>query len=797
MFFVACGILVYSSSGQQVKVIDQLDFNPIEHVSISDLGGKAEVLTGRTGSAFLGGFSESDTLVFRHTSYSTLLVPFGDLAGIDYTVKLAERSIRLQEFVVSASKWEQKREEVPNQIEVITAREIAFGNAQTAADLLGQTGEIFIQKSQQGGGSPMIRGFSANSLLIAIDGVRMNNAIYRSGNLHNVNSIDAQTLESAEVIFGPGTVIYGSDALGGVMDFHTRSPVLAADERSFSSAGWLVRYATVNNERTGHLDLNLASRKFGSLTSFTFSLFDDLVMGNVGHDDYRRLWYADWMDGKDVMVSNPNPDRQRYSGYDQFNVLQKFLYRPASHAELQYAFHYSGTSDVTRYDRLIQYNEDSTQRYAEWYYGPQEWMMHSVTGKWMKPNIVFTEARLVAAYQNYKESRHSRKFGKTSLLEQWEDVDVLSLNADLEKNLTSDDFLFYGLEALYNDVVSSAKDKDISDGSSVPTGPRYPDGTNHYTVFSAYMNYKHNFRQKSTLLAGLRYNYADLYSTIDDTSFYHFPFTSISLKNSALNGSIGFTYHPGRQYQFNINFSTGFRSPNLDDVGKVFDSEPGSVVVPNPGLKPEYAYNFELGFLKDFNGKASLELNGFYTLLEDVMVRGDFTFNGHDSIYYLGDLSKVQAMVNADGAYIYGGSIALEAVLSPMFSARTVLSYAYGEDDEGNSIRHAPPVFGSTYLTFRMEQFRAELFAVYNGEIPYERLTPTEQAKPYMYATDDNGNPYSPGWWTLNLKTSYQFNPHLSLDLGLENILNQRYRPYSSGIAAPGRNIYVTLRGKI
>src|SRR5688572_16162673 len=135
----------------------------------------------------------------------------------------------LEGVVVSVNKWEQKLNEVPNKIVKISKSEILRNNPQTSADLLGQSGTVFIQKSQLGGGSPMIRGFATNRVLLVFDGVRMNNAIYRSGNLQNIISIDALSTQTAEVIFGPGSLIYGSDAIGGVMDFHTLEPRFSKD----------------------------------------------------------------------------------------------------------------------------------------------------------------------------------------------------------------------------------------------------------------------------------------------------------------------------------------------------------------------------------------------------------------------------------------------------------------------------------------------------------------------------------------------------------------------------------------
>jgi len=112
----------------------------------------------------------------------------------------------LNQIVISASKFEQSKRDIPQTIVSMSAKEIALANPQTSADLLENTGHIYIQKSQLGGGSPMIRGFSTNRLLISVDGVRMNNAIFRGGNLQNIISIDPFAIQSTEVTLGAGSV---------------------------------------------------------------------------------------------------------------------------------------------------------------------------------------------------------------------------------------------------------------------------------------------------------------------------------------------------------------------------------------------------------------------------------------------------------------------------------------------------------------------------------------------------------------------------------------------------------------
>jgi len=473
--------------------------------------------------------------------------------------------------------------------------------------------------------------------------------------------------------------------------------------------------------------------------------------------------------------------------------MQKVRFRPSEDLDMNYAFHYSKLSDVPRYDRLIQYS-DETLKYGEWYYGPQIWMMHALNVNYRKANIFFDDAKLTLAYQDYEESRHDRKFRQDNLRQRTEKVKAYSLNMDFDKNLNRDNELYYGLEAVYNSVYSTAHSKNIITGELSPESTRYPDGINDYTTLAAYAGYKENLNKKWTAISGIRFNYTSIYSTLNDTTFFNFPYDNISVNNTAVNGSVGLVYRPEKSWQVNLNLSTGFHAPNIDDMAKVFDSEPGSVVVPNEGLKPEYAYNADLGVHKEFGEAVKLGITGFYTYLTNAMVRRDFTFNGQDSILYDGEMSKVLAIVNADKAYIYGLNASAEVQLPYQFYLESVINYTYGEDQDGIPLRHVAPLFGSTRLNYEQKDLQISLYADYNGEIAYEDMAPSEQEKTHMYATDSNGNPYSPAWWTLNVKASYRFKEWGTLNFGIENVLDTRYRPYSSGIVAPGRNFIIGLR---
>jgi len=795
LFFT--GICYSSGFSQTVQLKDLRSHRPIDNVAVYNPEHTRTALSNIYGIADLSSFHEDDTLVFQHTAYETISYAFGEIVAVGYTVYMEKKSVALDEIIISATRFKQDAREIPNRVISISAEKIKFENPQTAADMLAASNEVFVQKSQLGGGSPMIRGFSANKLLIVVDGVRMNNAIFRGGNLQNVIAIAPSNLDRSEVIFGSGTVIYGSDALGGVLSFMTLEPKLTTDRKFESSVNFMGRFSSANTERTGHIDVTLAGKKLSSVTSFSSSWFDDLRMGSSGPDEYLRKHYVTTQGQEDIMVNNSDQQVQLFSGYNQMNVMQKVRYKPVDWLDLTYGFHYSETSDVPRYDRLLQYQNPDTLKYASWYYGPQKWMMNVLNSSFNVNCRMITDLKVTLAWQKFEESRHSRKFADPWFKNQYEEVDMYTANIDIEKKLDEKNSFFYGFEGLYNNVSSTAIKRDYITGDEKATGTRYPDGRNDYYTLAAYLNYEHHFDERLTLFAGMRYSYVSLSSTFEDTSLYHFPFDEIKLNTGALNGSAGISWLPSEPWMLKLNLSSGFRAPNLDDVAKVFDSSPGNVVVPNPGLKPEYAYSVDAGIQRKIGKNVILEISGFYTYLLDAMVRRDFTFNGKDSIWYDGEYSNVEAIVNASSASIYGISAMGLVNMGNFFKLRSSITWVRGEDDEGYALRHVSPIFGNTALIYNNGPFIAEFYANYNGAIPYERLAPSEREKEYMYASDEEGNPYSPSWWTLNFKASYRIIDELTIDLGIENIFSKRYRPYSSGIVSPGRNFIIAVRARL
>ncbi|WP_224484160.1 TonB-dependent receptor [Robertkochia aurantiaca] len=796
-FLAAFAILLFLKGyGQTLRVLDSESGYPVVNATVSSYDNQLYAVTDFNGNADVSEFSSDQTLLISHIAYRSYTTDINTLRAQDFKVFLKPLSNELDAVVVSASRWKQEKQDIVQRIAQIDREEILLSSPQTSADLLSRSGQVYVQKSQLSGGSPMIRGFSTSRLLLAVDGVRMNNAIFRSGNIQNVISIDPLSVANTEVLFGPGSVIYGSDAIGGVMSFSFLEPKLAQGDDTAFSGNAYSRFSTVNNELTLHADVNLGNKKWAYLGSWTYSDYGDLKMGSNGPEEYLRPEYVVTVNGNDRVVENEDPELQVPTGFEQFSTLNKLLYKPSENWDYKATLYYSATGDNPRYDRLIRYRGDQL-RSAEWYYGPQRWLLGSLQLSHHQNNFWYNEMRFTQAYQRYEESRNDRDFGEVERFTTEEALDVYSSNLDMERILSSKGKLFYGLEYIFNKVHSEGYVTDIDSGEQLPTASRYPDGASWQSL-AAYSNLEYKPSRRLTLVGGVRYNHFWVGADFSENNqYYDFPFVTSDISTGAVTGSAGLNWQPNRLLRWRLNLSSGFRAPNVDDIGKVFDSEPGSVVVPNPDLDPEYAYNTDLDVQLNFNNKLVVQMAVFYTYLEDAMVRRDYSLDGREFIEYNGELSRIQAIQNAARARIYGFEANLDLRITNALNLTSALSLSRGteEQDDGTQapLRHAPPLFGSTHLIWKKGKVLMDMYADYNGSIDFEDLAPSERSKPFIYATDENGNPYSPSWYTLNVRGRYRFDFPLSLNAGLENLTDQRYRTYSSGIVAPGFNFYLAL----
>ena len=603
------------------------------------------------------------------------------------------------------------------------------------------------------------------------------------------------TIQNIEVILGSESVLYGSDAIGGVMNFYTKTPVLSKTSNRKTRSNISSRYSTAASEKMYHFDIAYSTKKISFLSSITQSSFGDLRMGSNGPTDYLRENYVvtSFVD-EDVVVENSDSKIQKFTAYKQLNLMQKIFYQPNENLKFDFGIHFSKTNNIPRYDRLIRTNENGGLYYSEWYYGPQEWLLINSQLTFIpKETKFYDELKFGSSFQRFSESRNSRRFSDSFLKSREEELDIFSLNLDFFKKISENSNITYGLEMIENKVGSFAKSINISDLSETPISTRYPDNSSLNSL-GLYVNYKTKIIEDVFFQSGVRYSSTVLKSDLSQNNIYYdFMYENTTLENGAFVGGIGLSWVRNIYNNWKFNINTAFRSPNIDDLAKVFDSEPGSVVVPNPDLKPERSFGLEFGGYFRTKNNIELDFSSYVTYLYNSFIRDDFTLsNGVSEIIYDGELSQIQALQNSSKSFIYGIEFGINMFLNKNFRMKSqhnlIAGYELDDLPFGMPVRHIPPNYGNFHLIYNNGDFTIDTYLNYNSKISFNNLAESERAKPYMYALDENGNPYSPSWMTFNVRSKYSFSKMLNINFTVENITNKLYRPYSSGISAPGIN---------
>ena len=800
------------ANAQKFTLVDKDSGFPVQNVHVNNEEGSKRVISNKNGEIDLSIFSEFELLIFHHVSYVEIELLKKQLHEENKIIQLQFKSELLNEVFLSATKGKENISRIAEQVAVVSGKEIQNSTPQTSADMLAGIPGVKVQKTQFGGGSPVLRGMEANRILLVVDGVRMNNAIYRKGHLQNSITVSPNMLEKTEVIFGPSSVIYGSDALGGVIHYYTRMP--KTSEKTMVNAEFMSRIGTVNNEFTVQGGVEVQMKNWATYTNISHSKFGDLKMGkNRRHD------FNDW--GKQFEYSNnssdfynasplinTDPEKQRQVGFDQTDFLQKVFIPFGRKSELIFNMQYSTSSDINRFDKLTETSDDQL-KFAEWYYGPQNRLLVSsqlnieLNNKWLNTGSI------TMAFQNVEESRVDRKFDSFDRSSKFENVNVYSLNADFSTNLRniSNRNFGYGFEIAFNDVSSKAKGEvlevngndiiGISDTFTVQS--RYPDGGSSYISSAIYMAYRQDLTKKSTLNTGIRLTNTQLKAKWIDETYISMPENDISLKNSAVTITAGYVFKPNTNWQINGVLSSGFRSPNIDDIGKIREKR-GVVTVPNIDLEPEFAYNFEAGVLKYFKNKNYyFGLTTYYTLLDNYIIRAPFILNGSSTIIYDGDALEMAANVNNKTAYIVGGTATVKGNITDAFHAKASLTYTKGKAyDTKEPLSSIPPVFGSLDLIYSKNKIETGLNLYFNGRKKLEDYNISEgidniEETPYL--TNKQAYYGTPSWNTVNFFTRYRATKNIDFLVSVDNIFDQHYKEFASAISAPGRNFSLTLLG--
>jgi hemoglobin/transferrin/lactoferrin receptor protein len=797
--------------GQEALVLDGVSGFPLEGVALYDNTKTKAVLTNVDGKAPLNIFEVNDSITIQFFGFESLKIKIESQElenGV--TISLKPKDQTLDEVILSVARNATTRKQIAEKVTVIDAKTIALQRPATGAELVGLSPGVRIQKSQGGGGSPVIRGFEANRILMVVDGVRMNNAIYRSGHLQNAITINPNIIERVEVVYGSSSVGYGSDALGGVIHYYTKTPLINSEKKtlfSFSSD-----FSSASNASINSFSSEISFKKWASLSSVSYSGFGDIRMGKNrthGFDDwgFTPLYSNNSRDTYNAQpLVNENPLIQKNTGYNQLDLFQKFLLQLNNQSQFILNLQYSNSSDIPRYDKLIE-EKNNTLRYAEWFYGPQKRILVAPQLKLFPQKKFMNSGRLTFAYQVVEESRNIRNFESLIRKIQKEKVNVMSLNGDFEFSYTDKHSFSYGFEATYNEVKSFAYGKElvveqnqiIDIVPSLPFPSRYPSKGSSYDSFAGFVNWIWDFNPKLTLNFGARLTNTNLEAKWREYYNVNALLDIVNLDATALTNTLALTYRPSEKIQWNTIISNGFRNPNIDDVGKIRESK-GLLVVPNPFLFPEYAYNLEFGVIRYFDqSKNYVSFRAFTTLISSHIGRNNYSIFADTStpdnstIIYNGEEVVTIANNNLGNRYLYGGSIDGYFSINKSLSLRGNLSII----EAAKSRKYGPlpsisPTFGRIFIQYQKENWLSHLSYQFSdkkniedysngGEDGLEE-TPLISENPLLYAG-------SPAWSELSWLAQFRYKERTVFRVALDNILDVHYRPFASGISAPGRNL--------
>ena len=700
------------------------------------------------------------------------------------------KTIKLDELVVNSQRFAKPKRKITQQVESISKTEIEMQNFQNTADVFGNSGTLAVQKSQQGGGSPVIRGFESSRILLLVDGIRMNNLIYRSGHLQNSITVDKNMLEKVDVLFGPSSTIYGSDALGGAIYLQTKNAKLLSETANkFVTGNVISNYNSINEGKSAHFDFNLAGQKWASLTSVSYNDYGDLKMGKHknGSNAFfgERPYYVTTTNGIDTRVANDDKYVQKFSGYKQYDFMQKLIYQQDNRTNHSLNLQYSTSSDIPRYDRLTDLNSNGKLKTATWNYGPQKRLLTAYKLSKEKA-FLNSDMNFLLSYQNIEESRITRSFGNPNQSSRLEKVSVFGLNSDFKTKIGNGDFI-YGADIYYDDLKSEGIKKNILTNAESITDSRYPDGKNNTFRAEGFVSYNNNLSKTASYNASARAGYTILNSEIA-TNFLNLPYSQVQQKNFTYSGALGIVNNASENTKVAFNLASAFRVPNIDDLSKIFESAPGTLIVPNKNLKPEKSVTADLS-ITFWEGKhVQFENTFYYTRLYDAIVTDKYTLNGQTSIVYEGQNSKVFANQNQGKANIIGVFSCLKGHITKSLLFYGTFNFTHGRVESTTEfpLDHIAPIYGKTGFKYEKKLVNLDLYMLYSGKKELRSYSPSGEDN-LQYAPA-NG---MPAWQTYNLKSSLNVVKSLTIFTGIENILDTQYRTFASGINAGGRNLYL------
>ncbi len=810
--------VVSYSFAQEVYILDKSSNEPLPDVAVFNYDKTNSTISNNIGLVDMSVFSSDEVVFFQLLGYSSIEKNYNDINN-KMIIYMESESQYLDEVILSVARSESSVNQIAEKVSVIKSEDVFLTSPSSGAELLELSPGIRIQKSQGGGGSPIIRGFEANRVLIVLDGVRMNNAIYRSGHLQNSITIDPFNIERVEVIFGSSSVGYGSDAMGGVIHYYTKNPILKDSQKIKSS--FRTNYNSVNQGLTNNFVTNYSNENWGGITSISISKYGDIKIGKNRSHGFKN-WGLTPLYSKNSRYTyypepsiNENQNIQKNTGYSQVDLFQKFLFKLGETNLLNVNIQFSESSDIDRYDQLSIPNDNSL-KFSEWYYGPQKRFLISPSLRIFPNNKFLKKGVLTLGFQKINESRIKRRFNSLERSHQIEDLHVFSLNGDFDTSFDGGHSISYGVESTYNYNDSKAYNQTLQISGNqvvgvldkIPIPTRYPSDGSSYTSFASYLNWTWDLSQFFTFNVGTRLTFTGLKASWNDIISVNPQLSEVNLNSRALTTTISMKLRPTKRFQINTVLSSGFRNPNIDDIGKIRENN-GLLLVPNTFLKPEYAYNLDLGIdFRSLDSKNYISLRGFSTIIsrhigrDEYVVFSDITTPDLSTIMYDGEEITTIANKNLGNRFIHGFSLDGFSKISDKINFNYDLTYTKGDNNESyGPLPSISPLFGSLSISYSKNNLKINSVFKFSDSknVNEYSLSGEDGLDETPYILNENGLLYlgTPSWSDLSVYGTKSISPNIDLRMGVTNIFDSHYRTFASGISAPGRSIEIGLNLKL
>jgi len=728
------------------KITDQETGEPLPGITVSLPNTVWGTITDAAGSFVLdklpsGEYTLKISAVGYESTSQRVQVPTSEPVNF----RLVKAVILLNnEINVTAQRFESQTFDSPQAVTVLSPKYIRQTAPRSTPELLSGTTGVFIQKTNHGGGTPIVRGLMGNQVLLMIDGIRLNNATYRYGPNQYLATVDPLTLERVEVTRGAGSVLYGSDALGGVVQLISRNPVFASGKGTTSGNAY-GKWMSAGMELSGRGEVEVNTAKIAFLGGFSARNFGDLLAGG------------------DLGFQQP-------SAYQERAADARLRIKTSQNSTLTASYQYLTQYDVPIYYRVAQ---DNYQRYS---FVPQSRTLGYLRWEKYSDNPWIQSVRLTTSLNRSVEGLITQRNNAASYSSGQDVVNTWGAVAEVHSQPATFWQIQSGVEYYRDRVSSELASVDRQTGVVTARRGNFAGGSamSNLAVFTSHVLDFSKFQ----LAGGLRYNAITL--QVQDGTI-----RNPRISPSALVGNVSATYKLHANHHLIVGANTGFRSPNLDDVSKLGNVEANVFEMPNADLSPEKTFTLEGGY-KFRTNRFSGSVLAYRTKLTDQIVRVKSTFNGEP--LYQG--TQVYTKTNSSESLLYGGEAEAEVKIISSVVLFGNVAYTYGQDESRNEpMRRIPPLFGRVGARTDFGNFNGRIEYVFAGK--QDRLAAGDKSDVRISSRLADGA--TPAWNVINLYAGYTYRK-IGASLGIQNLFNKAYRTHGSGVDGVGRSLWVALR---